>query len=338
MNARILKRRGAIFAALAAMCPISMSFGQADDRKVATVTEPSRTTDDSTTPAFSFTKPQVIRFKIRIGVKAVGGTVKNVTATGPVPIEWPEQQVKLISENKPRGVGVREQRFPGQATMLVCRFPVIGSGQTVAVERVYELVRSRILLKGDARQLVKPVRPNRALQGFLGGGVGVDVSSRRITKLATELSADATTDWQRIRRIYDWVRSNIKYQAGAYRGTIETLKKEVGDCEDMSALFVSLCRASGVPARTVWIGSHAYAEFYLETAKGTGLWIPAQLAGPAWFGEMIEVKPILQKGDRFRDAITRRYSHYVPQSVRASGPVRLDNSRTILAVEPREPK
>ncbi|MDA1018334.1 MAG: transglutaminase-like domain-containing protein [Planctomycetota bacterium] len=280
--------------------------------------------------AFEFTNSQVFRFRVGIGVKAVAGTVKNVLATGPIPIAWPEQQLELISEDKPRGTTVRAQRFPGQATMLVCRFPIIVAGQTATVERTYELKRSHIRLTGDTSQLVKPVRPSRALREFLGGGVGVDISSRRVTQLVKELAGMDETDWQQVRRIYDWVRGHIRYQMGAYRGTTGTLKAEVGDCEDMSALFVSLCRASGVPARTVWVGRHAYAEFYLESANGTAFWVPVQLAGPAWFGEMREVNPILQKGDRFLDAITRRYSHYVPQSVRADGPVKLDNSRIIV--------
>ena len=32
-----------------------------------------------------------------------------------------------------------------------------------------------------------------------------------------------------------------------------------------------------------------------------------------------ETAPILQKGDRFQDPITRRYGHYVPLSWRATG-------------------
>jgi hypothetical protein len=87
----------------------------------------------------------------------------------------------------------------------------------------------------------------------------------------------------------------------------------------MSALFVGLCRLSKIPARTVWVHSHDYPEFYLVDKQGKGHWIPAQVLGPAWFGEMAEYRPIFQKGDRFYDPLKKEYVRYVPQTVRGGG-------------------
>ena len=65
------------------------------------------------------------------------------------------------------------------------------------------------------------------------------------------------------------------------------------------SLFIALCRAANIPARTVWVPEFCYAEFYLSTAKGEGHWIPCQPAGARTFGEMPDTKPILAKGDSF---------------------------------------
>ena len=72
------------------------------------------------------------------------------------------------------------------------------------------------------------------------------------------------------------------------------------------------------PARTVWVHSHDYPEFYLVDKQGKGHWIPAQVLGPAWFGEMAEYRPIFQKGDRFYDPLKREYVRYVPQTVKGA--------------------
>ena len=68
----------------------------------------------------------------------------------------------------------------------------------------------------------------------------------------------------------------------------------------MTSLFVALCRAADIPARTVWVPEFSYAEFYLLDKKGEGHWIPCSPAGTKAFGEMLDTKPVLAKGDNFR--------------------------------------
>lgn len=86
------------------------------------------------------------------------------------------------------------------------------------------------------------------------------------------------------------------------------LDNGVGECGDYSALFIALCRASGIPARPVvgyWAISgsnqtHVWAEFYLE---GVG-WIPVDVTigqmekenRDYYFGNMDNQRVILSKG------------------------------------------
>ncbi len=70
----------------------------------------------------------------------------------------------------------------------------------------------------------------------------------------------------------------------------------------MTSLFIALCRASKIPARTVWLTTSVYPEFYLLDDDGHGHWFPCQIGGTRQFGGIDDSTPILQKGDNFRDA------------------------------------
>ncbi len=101
------------------------------------------------------------------------------------------------------------------------------------------------------------------------------------------------------------------------RSCLDALKRKQGDCEELTSLFIAICRAQGIPARAVWIPGHAYPEFYLEDEQGSGHWFPCQAAGPYEFGSMNEARPILQKGDRVRLPGTREVVRYLQPTVQA---------------------
>ncbi len=293
--------------------------------------------------AFELSAPQTYQLKLTLQVTAQGSAVRNVIATGPAPIDWPEQQVRLVSEKKSPGVRVRQREFSGRAAMLTMQVPFIAAGRSAVVERVYEITRHRLRFLVDPKKLVVNGKPSQQLKTFLTAAPGVETKSRSVVTLAKSLRNEDDDGWTSASSFCQWVRKNVRYQAGAYRGAEFAMKQRAGDCEDMTALFVAMCRTSGIPARTVWVQGHAYGEFYLETndkdvKDRQGYWIPVQLAGNGTVGEMADYRPILQKGDRIFDPIRKRYSHYVPQSARASGGrVTLSCTRLILKDEPKPP-
>lgn len=72
----------------------------------------------------------------------------------------------------------------------------------------------------------------------------------------------------RAARLAQWVPRNIRPQIGRFTSVEKALADRRGDCEEMSAVFVALCRAGGIPARLVWIPNHNWAEFYLTDEQG----------------------------------------------------------------------
>jgi transglutaminase-like putative cysteine protease len=87
---------------------------------------------------------------------------------------------------------------------------------------------------------------------------------------------------ENVRSIYDFVRREITYQTVPGEGPkycLETLADGTGDCDDQSILFLSLCRAIGIPSwlafgglydptTNTW-GSHAWAEVCIPLTDNT---------------------------------------------------------------------
>ncbi len=168
-----------------------------------------------------------------------------------------------------------------------------------------------------------------------GVAPGVETRSPQMIELSEALrkvSQDSNA-WDTIKTFWSWTRDNVKFENGDFRGALYAIENRCGDCEEMSALFVGLCRLSGIPARTVWVESHDYPEFYLVDKQGRGHWIPVQVVGPPWFGEITEYRPIFQKGDRFYDPLQKTYVRYVPHTVKGTDgkPPKVDFRHEIIA-------
>jgi hypothetical protein len=115
------------------------------------------------------------------------------------------------------------------------------------------------------------------------------------------------------------VRDNVKYQDGKFQGALETLRAEKGNKHDLTSLFIALCRAHKVPARTVWVTDHVSAEFYLQDQDGKGAWFPCQVAGTREFGCLSDLRPVLQKGENFKVPEQKEPQRFVPESLKGQG-------------------
>ena len=93
---------------------------------------------------------------------------------------------------------------------------------------------------------------------------------------AREATRGAWTDEAKVRQIYDWVVANTYREptvkgcgVGDIKGMLET-NNMGGKCADLNALFVGLCRASGIPARDLYGIRVAKSAFnYKELGAGS---------------------------------------------------------------------
>jgi hypothetical protein len=102
-----------------------------------------------------------------------------------------------------------------------------------------------------------------------------------VAQLAGEIVGDESNPYLRAQLVYDWVTATIRFAPSGLseRSAAATIASGQGDCGQISLAFTALCRAAGVPCRTIectWFGGgrHRHAEFYLA---GYG-WLPADPA------------------------------------------------------------
>ncbi len=259
---------------------------------------------------------RVERWEQGVRVEATGRTT-GIVARLPFPKDWPEQQVHIVRTEHDEGVSSVRMESPGEGVrLMVVTIPRLEGGQTATARVIFEVRRRDIERPNDAAAYRIPKRRLGKLRAYLQPSPYIESRDRRIRVAAQRATRSATSDWQRVEAIYDWVRSNVRYQFDEQiRPAVEALRKGHGDCEELTSLFIALCRAEGIPARAVWVPGHCYPEFYLERSPGKGKWFPCQAAGSRLFGEMIEHRPILQKGDRFKIPGKSGWQRYVSETL-----------------------
>jgi hypothetical protein len=259
------------------------------------------------------------RWRIGVTVHAPAA-VTGILATTPVPMDWPEQQVKIVGEEKSANVGkISYRTLDGGVKQMLVSIPRLNAGEDAKAIVTFEVTRHEILAPADTAAYSVPAKSSRELTRFLLPSPYIESTDAKIRMLAQDVTAGKEQGWERAAAVFDWVRDNVKYEfAEQIKPAVQALQDKQGDCEELSSLVIALCRANKIPARAVWVPGHCYPEFYLTDDKGQGHWFPCQAAGAdRQFGSMIEDRPILQKGDNFRVPEEKGQQRYVKQFLSA---------------------
>lgn len=245
------------------------------------------------------------RFRLRVGIDLVGrGTAEGITATTPVPIAAPEQEIISERVRTESAEAVIEQIAPNarQLRMFVGR---LGRGEKASAVAEFELeIRKQYFAYERDKFPTSQTVPADVRTQFLGDSPGIQTRSAGVLALLKELTGGKNAadkhPWRQAELFAAWVRENIRPKVGLYTSVDKALENRTGDCEEMAGVFTALCRAAGIPARLVWIPNHVWSEFYLSDLEGTGHWIPVHTACYHWFGWTGAHELVLQKGDRLR--------------------------------------
>ena len=92
-----------------------------------------------------------------------------------------------------------------------------------------------------------------SLKKYLSSSRNCQIGNKEIKALAKKLTSTLKSDFDKGKKLFNWVRDNIQYKKyrNTRRGAVKTLQSKKGNCVDQSHLLVALSRAAGIPARYV---------------------------------------------------------------------------------------
>lgn len=290
---------------------LALLFGLAD---TASAADKKKNTKLGPSPhSVRFVKPEVQRWQVGAIITAQGGPCAQIFATVPVPTDWPEQKVKVVDEDISSYAQISYRVLDNGVKQMLIKIPSLPTNATAKVLVTFEVERSHIEAPDDTSVFVIPKRLPKEISKFLAASPFIETRHPEIVKVAKEAIADKETAWEQVEAIYDWVRDHVEYRNGNLKGALAALRDKTGDCEEMTSLFIAMCRVNKIPARTVWVPDHCYPEFYLVDDEGQGHWIPCQAAGTRDFGNIPESRPVLQKGDNFSVPEKKGEQRYVAE-------------------------
>ncbi|MBI4323502.1 MAG: transglutaminase domain-containing protein [Candidatus Omnitrophica bacterium] len=187
---------------------------------------------------------------------------------------------------------IHEEPVFGNDLLYLAARPPVAQPLEVAID--YEVVVSRAL-RWEPREWVGHTTSIASADELVVSlrDEPLMVVNETVAQLAKDATTGQTKELEKARAIYDYVIGHMRYDKttpGWGRGdTLRACRLGAGNCTDFHSLFISMSRASGIPARFV-IGAaipqepsgtipgyHCWAEFY---RPGHG-WVPVD-ASEAW--------------------------------------------------------
>ena len=248
-------------------------------------------------------KAQVTRWRVGMIVKASGGACRGLAGYVPVPTDWPEQEVQTVEESVSPSVKISYETVDGGVRIMNVKIAQLPAGQEAKALVTVEIRRRAVLPPERHRRLCA----SRSEEAAPADPAAIFCPVPKIECRDPKNPRVGQTDRRRQGKSLGEGRSDLRL--GPQEGEVQewpverrvaALKDGTGDCEEITSLFIAICRAADIPARTVRVPGHCYPEFYLCDGEGRGHWFPCQSAGTREFGGISELRPILQKGDNFR--------------------------------------
>lgn len=197
----------------------------------------------------------------------------------PYPQDKSYQKILDVSINSPFPAKLNYDKKYGNTILYV---KVLNPGlQNFQIEIKYKVLRKE---KNSSYVILK--NPEKYLQAN-----NLVIIDEYIKKLAYSITKEQKTDTEKAKAIYRYVLDNMIYDksgTGWGRGdTKYACEIGRGNCTDFHSLFISLARASKIPAKFVMgfllphdknkgeiSGYHCWAEFYIEKQG----WIPVDIS------------------------------------------------------------
>ena len=164
------------------------------------------------------------------------------------------------------------------------------SDQTVEQKASNELLLTVNARRGGEKQVELPVKDPEFAQ-YVKATEEFPSENKEIKDLALQIAGTDRDAWSVARKLGDWVHKNLEWKKVVSATATQTLATREADCTEFSALFVTMARSLGLPARMVSglaysgksFGGHAWVEVW------AGKWIELD---PTWGTDFVDATHI----------------------------------------------
>lgn len=235
-------------------------------------------------------KSRSLEFTYDVIIKDIPPGTQEVKIWMPSLSENPYQVIDEMSlEPKDSALVTYDKQYNNKIIYYSFKSP---KSPTIEIKALYKVKRNEYSNRPTPISLAK-AGIDDDLPKYLSGNRLVTISPR-IQSLAAEITKGKKTDIDKAYAIYDYIFKNVSYDKtipGWGNGDTERVcSVKAGNCTDFHSLFISLARASSIPAKFVMgvplpqnkkegeiPGYHCWAEFYDEKIG----WIPVDIS-EAW--------------------------------------------------------
>ncbi|MGR3304325.1 MAG: transglutaminase-like domain-containing protein [Candidatus Scalindua sp.] len=240
----------------------------------------------------SVPKTRTLDFDYEVILKDIPQDASELKIWLPLLPDNDHQIIEEVSINPSDSMAVSKDKLYGNKILNYTLTPPFES--TFKINVHYKLKRIEYSNKpGNGREGNSILGKNINLDKFLKANRLVTLSSK-VKELSAQITDGKVSTLEKAMAIYDYVFENVTYNkeipGWGYGDTERVCNVKAGNCTDFHSLFISLSRASEIPARFL-IGVllerdkreglttkyHCWAEFYDERQG----WIPVDIS-EAW--------------------------------------------------------
>ena len=157
---------------------------------------------------------QTQKWQVGVNVTALGGPCRGLVGYIPVPVEWPEQIVRVVEEDISPEARVSYQTVNNGVKLMVVRIGNLPGSQTAHALVTLEVERRTVLPPEETEQFVvpNPKKMDRAVRRYLGPSPLIEIRNSKIRAAAKQFEDEGETAWEKVEAIYDWVRDKVEYK------------------------------------------------------------------------------------------------------------------------------
>jgi transglutaminase-like putative cysteine protease len=205
----------------------------------------------------------------------------------------------VLFEN-PQKVRKMKFKLSGVSAERIKGFPWgDGSQELIKAEGDSFLIRTYSRIFNEKEACVFPLK-SEELQAALKPSVFCQADAPEIVEAANNIIGTERNSWRAAKKIAEWVDKNMtpNYDVG-FASAKEIFNNRKGDCSEYTVLFISLCRAVGIPARAsvgIMYGGglfayHMWPEVYVgEWVSLDAKWLAVDKASGEYYTDATHLK------------------------------------------------